>query len=190
MVLPSGKVPLLNPRLGRGSDVLSGFCADIPRSGVLRLGQWTVLWLWQDWQWVGDVRSWYCSPVSPSHRDHLFHSCGIFSLGWQCHLCQRLLVYCESFVPNNVEITVTCPLGTAQLPFGCWGEGGWKELQPSWHQPLLGTWWKLSWSRSYHESLICKSHLGLSYWWLWNKSVRCCAQKHHIHICLIIGLAT
>ena len=94
-----------------------------------------------------------CSaPVSPSHTDHLFHSCDIF-----------LLVF---FADHHIiKISVTCPWGKVRLPFGYWGEGGWKVLQPSWCQPLLET-WIFSWCGSYlglaHGSLEHGSHLGLS----------------------------
>ena len=133
----------------------------------------------------------YCSPVSPSHMDHLFHSCDIFSLGWHIFAHSHIFcgILCVIYAQHRQDY---CDLSIGKSPVALWMlrrrrvKGApailasaftwnlmkvilisvlvWKfKMQmPSWHQPLLGTWWKLSWSRSLLESLRYKCHLGLS----------------------------
>ena len=57
----------------------------------------------------------------------------------------------------------TCPWGKGQLPFGYWGEGGWRGLQPSllWLEYLVRM-KIITWPRSWLESLEYRSHLVLS----------------------------
>ena len=117
----------------------------------------------------------YCSPVSPSHMDHLFHSWGIFSLGWHIFAHSHIFcgILCVFYGQHRQDY---CDLSIGKSPVALWML---RRRRVKGAPAILASAFAWNLMKVILVSVFAwKFKIRMPSWpQLWNKSVRCCSKN-------------